>query len=171
MRGTRAVLGVGGVAAALLCATTPAVLAAPVQRDVYVESFDGTAHFGAGEDPSGCVPYAGTFHEERSGGYDLLSPGTGQRSDEVKVRGAIDGSVAFTPDRSADGPSYAGSYTERVTGWLVDPDADEFRVASLRLDGRLEGSDGSRLRLLLVMKLTVRPDGSVAAQRESLTCV
>jgi hypothetical protein len=149
-------------------ATTQAASAAPVTRGVYVEEYDGTESFEAGGNQ--CVGYAGTEHEVRSGQYALMAPGTGPRNAEVKVRGAIDGFVEIAPTDPRDGPSYSGAYSERVIGWLMDPDNDAFRVGHLRLRGRLSGSDGSTVVVLLTYKVTLRTDGTVAVQRESFTC-
>jgi hypothetical protein len=135
---------------------------------VYVEEFDGTSAFGAAEDP--CVDYAGTMHETRSGSYALMASGTGPRSAEVKVRGAVDGFLEIAPDDPSEGPSYAGAYSERVVGWLTDPDTDAFRVVHLRLHGRPAGSDGTSVVLESTLKLTIRPDGNTVVERQSVTC-
>ena len=142
--------------------------AGSVTRGVYVEEFDGTTPFGEGENE--CVDYAGTQHEVRSGSYHLMAPGTGRRSAELKVRGAIDGYLEITPTEPTDGPSYAGTYSERVVGWLTDPDTDTFRVAHFRLHGRLAGSDGSSVVFESTLKVTMKPDGTAVVDRQSSTC-
>ena len=108
--------------------------------------------------------------EVRSGSYALMAPGVGPRSAELKVRGAIDGFIEITPTNPADGPSYAGTYSERVVGWLTDPDTDTFRVAHLRLHGRLGGSDGTSVMFEGTFKLTLKPDGTAVVDRQSITC-
>ena len=85
-------------------ATVSAAQAGPVTRGVYVEEFDGTEQFAPGENQ--CVAYAGTLHEVRSGQFILTTLGNGPRSAELKVRGAVDGSIEITPTYPADGPSY-----------------------------------------------------------------
>ena len=142
--------------------------AGSVMRGVYVEEFDGTTAFGVGENM--CVDYAGTEHEVRSGSYALMAPGIGPRSAELKVRGAIDGHIEITPTKPADGPSYAGTYSERVVGWLTDPDNDTFRVAHFRLHGRLAGTDGSSVVFESTLKVTMKPDGTAVVERQSSTC-
>jgi hypothetical protein len=150
-------------------ATAHPAAAGSVMRGVYVEEFDGTTAFGVGENM--CVDYAGTEHEVRSGSYALMAPGIGPRSAELKVRGAIDGFLEITPTNPVDGPSYAGTYSERVVGWLTDPDTDTFRVAHLRLHGRLTGSDGSSVVFEVTFKLTLKPDGTTVVDRQSSTCL
>lgn len=139
-----------------------------VMRGVYVEEYDGTTAFGAGENM--CVDYAGTEHEARSGSYALMAPGFGPRGAELKVRGAIDGFIQITPTKPTDGPSYAGTYSERVVGWLTDPDTDTFRVAHLRLHGRLTGSDGTSVVFEGTFKVTLKPDGTAVVDRQSSSC-
>lgn len=159
------------LAGALLIASltmAPAAASASVTRGEFLEEFDGTSSFGAAENP--CVDYAGTMHETRSGSYALMAPGTGPRSAELKVRGAVDGFLEIAPDDPSDGPSYAGTYSERVVGWLTDPDTDAFRVVHFRLQGRLAGSDGTSVVLLSTLKLTLRPDGTTVVDRQSVTC-
>jgi hypothetical protein len=99
-----------------------------------------------------------------------MAPGTGPRSAELTVRGAIDGFIEITPTNPADGPSYAGIYSERVVGWLTDPDTDTFRVAHFRLHGRLAGSDGTSVVLESTLKVTMKPDGTTVVDRQSSTC-
>ena len=142
--------------------------AGTVMRGVYVEEYDGTTAFDAGENM--CVDYAGTEHEVRSGSYALMAPGVGPRSAELKVRGAVDGFIEIKPTNPADGPSYAGTYSERVVGWLTDPDTDTFRVAHLRLHGRLGGSDGTSVMFEGTFKVTLKPDGTAVVDRQSITC-
>ena len=149
-------------------ATVSAAQAGPVTRGVYVEEFDGTEQFAPGENQ--CVAYAGTLHEVRSGQFILTTLGNGPRSAELKVRGAIDGSIEITPTYPADGPSYTGTYSERVVGWLTDPDNDTFRVGHYRLRGRLAGSDGSSRVLDSTFKVTMKPDGTAVVNRQSSTC-
>ncbi len=142
--------------------------AGSVMRGVYVEEFEGTTGFGVGENK--CVEYAGTEHEIRSGSFSLMALGTGPRSAELKVRGAIDGFIEIKPTKPTDGPSYAGTYSERVVGWLTDPDNDTFRVAHFRLHGRLAGSDGSSVVFESTLKVTMKPDGTAVVDRQSSTC-
>jgi hypothetical protein len=139
-----------------------------VMRGVYIEEFDGTRSFGVGENM--CVDYAGTEHEVRSGSYALMAPGNGPRSTELKVRGAVVGFIEIKPTDSSDGPSYAGTYSERVVGWLTDPDTDTFRLVNFRLQGRLAGSDGTSVVFKITSKVTMKPDGTAVVERQSTTC-
>ena len=139
-----------------------------VMRDVYVEKFEGTKPFLPGENM--CVDYAGTEHEVRSGSYALMAPGNGPRSTELKVRGAVDGFIEIKPTDSSDGPSYAGTYSERVVGWLTDLEPDTFRVGNFRLQGRLAGSDGTSVVFKITFKVTMKPDGTAVVERQSTTC-
>lgn len=142
--------------------------AGSVMRGVYIEEFDGTRSFGVGENM--CVDYEGTEHEVRSGSYALMAPGNGPRNTELKVRGAVDGFIEIKPTKSSDGPSYAGTYQERVVGWLTDPANDTFRVVNFRLQGRLAGSDGTSVVLKSTFKVTMKPDGTAVVERQSSTC-
>ena len=96
-----------------------------------------------------------------------MAPGNGPRSTELKVRGAIDGFIEIKPTKSSDGPSYAGTYSERVVGWLTDPDTDRFRVVNFRLQGRLAGSDGTSVVFKITIKVTMKPDGTAVVERQS----
>jgi len=111
MRGVIRPLVAIGLAGALLGGTASLSQAAPVDRERYEEDFVGSETFSAEDAPAGCVDYAGTFTEVRSGHFDLMAPGTGVRSDEVKVHGAIRGWVSFVPDDPADAVTYEGTYT------------------------------------------------------------
>jgi hypothetical protein len=142
--------------------------AGSVKRGVYVEEFDATTPFAAGENP--CVGYAGALHETRSGSYALMAPEKGPRNAELKVRGAVDGFMEITPTNPLDGPSYVGRYSERVVGWLTDPDTDTLRVGHFRLRGRLAGSDATSVVISSTFKVTLKPDGTAVVERQSTTC-
>lgn len=156
--------------AALALAATPAS-AAPAQHLHLDEQFDGTEHWAA-EDNS-CGPWAATFHEVRSGGYDLLAAPGGQQPGEVHVNGAVSGHVDLVPDDPSL-PSYSGSYREKVNGVFVGTDPatgeDVTRVSTFRLRLPLAGSDGSRLVLVLSGKVTLKPSGEAVVTRSRETC-
>lgn len=157
------------IAGTALVATLGATAsAAPATHLVYLEDYDDVTSFAAGEGP--CVPYAGTVHEIRHGAYKLLVNGSDPHANEVKVAGTVEGSLAVSPTVPGDGPTYSGGYREQSTGWLADPDNDQWRVGQYRLIGRLTGSDGSTLRLYAREKVTVRPDGVNVVERYALSC-
>lgn len=166
MRGVRVALG--AAITGMLLAAGPA-LAAPAWHGSYLEGADEVSTFAAGE--FGCgVPYAGSMHEVRHGSYDLLVPGTGPRSSELKVLGSVDGYLEITPEHPGDGPSYTGSYREHVAGWFASLDPDVFRVGHFRLLGTLEGSDGSTKRWVMSLKVTLRADGTTVVDRLIESC-
>lgn len=144
--------------------------AAPAVHDTYVEEWDATEHFAAG-DGEPCVPWAGSFREVRSGEITLVTVSSGPRAGEVHVNGVIDGYAEFVPD---DGslPTYAGFYREKLAGVLVGLGSDEEpeRVMQFRLRGVLDGTDGSTLTLVMSGKVTVTAKGEVVVDRFRFTC-
>jgi hypothetical protein len=162
-------------ALAVIALSTSAALApvsaAPAEHGTFQEDFTGTSPFAADSDTGRCVGYAGTTTETRTGSYKALTPGTGRRSEELKVVGRVAGHYLVTPDHPSDGPSYEGDYDEHVAGWVteVDPE-DTFRVVNYRLHGRLAGSDGSTLLIESKQKVTLRADGTAVVERQSSTC-
>jgi hypothetical protein len=156
---------------ALTVAAVAPVSAAPAQHGAFQEDFTGTSSFAADSDTGRCVGYAGTATETRTGSYKALMPGTGRRSEELKVVGRVAGHYLVTPDHPSDGPSYEGDYDEHVAGWVTDVDPeDTFRVVNYRLHGRLAGSDGSTLLIESRQKVTLRADGTAVVERQSSTC-
>jgi hypothetical protein len=150
--------------------SAPAASAAGALRAFTPEDFDGTEHFAAGEND--CVPWAGTFHEVRHGGYDVVAAPGGQVPGETHVNGAVDGYVELVPDDPTL-PSYAGGYREKVNGIFLGVDAngdDELRVAHFVLIGILTGTDGSTLRLDDSGKVTVDGQGRVRVERVAFRC-
>ncbi|RYP88908.1 hypothetical protein EKO23_00245 [Nocardioides guangzhouensis] len=157
-------------ATALLLAAPGIAAAAGAQHELYPEQYDATEHFDAGDGP--CVPWAGSFHEVREGGYRLVAGPGGQVPGEVHVNGAIDGLVELTPDDPSL-PTYRGTYREKVnavaTGFTEDGD-DILRVGQYRLRTTLRGSDGSTILLTLAGKTTLNANGRVVVERDDLTC-
>lgn len=144
--------------------------AAPATHDTYVEEWDATERFAAGEGEP-CVPWAGSFREVRSGQIKLVTISSGPRAGEVHLNGVIDGYAEFVPD---DGslPTYAGTYREKLAGVLVGLGSDEEqeRVLQFRLRGALDGTDGSTLTLVMSGKVTVTAKGDVVVARFRFTC-
>jgi hypothetical protein len=58
--------------------------AAPATHKVYIEEYDAYEQFAA-DDGQPCVPWAGTFHEVRSGEIKLVSVNSGPQAGEVHV--------------------------------------------------------------------------------------
>lgn len=151
-------------------ATTPAADAAAALHLSVPEDYDAAEHFDAGEQL--CVDWAGTFHEVRHGGYDLVVPPGGQVPGEAHINGAVDGYVELVPDDPGL-PSYAGTYREKVDGVLVGTDAggsDILRVAHYGLTSILRGTDGSALRLSLSGKVTLDAKGRAVVSRDTYSC-
>jgi len=144
--------------------------AAPATHDVFIEHYDAYESFAAGE-AEPCVPWAGTFHEVRSGEVQLVTTTTGPHAGEVHANGAIAGYIEYTPDDSTL-PSYAGSYREKLNASLLELsfDDDQTRIAQFRLRSRLEGTDGSSLQLVLSGKVTLNGHGGVTVDRTTFTC-
>lgn len=144
------------------------VAAAPAAHDVFIEEYDAYEAFAPGE-AQPCVPWAGTFHEVRSGQAKLVTISSGPRAGVVHATGVIDGFVEFIPD---DGslPTYSGTYREKLNAVLLDLATDETRVAHFRLRSVLTGSDGSSLTLVLSGKSTLNGQGEVVVDRFRHTC-
>jgi hypothetical protein len=133
------------------------------------ETYDASEPFAAGEGL--CVPWAGTFHEVRSGGYRLVFAPGGQQPGEVHVNGAVDGSIELTPDGPGL-PTYAGTYREKVNGILTQttPEGDLERLGQYRLRTTLVGTDGSTISLVLAGKVTFNARGVATVSRDVFTC-
>jgi hypothetical protein len=133
------------------------------------EDYDAWEHFDAGE--GFCVPWAGSFHEVRHGGYRIVAPPGGQLPGEIHVNGVVDGLVELVPDDTRN-PTYAGTYREKVNGVVVSVSSEEDveRVGQYRLASTLHGSDGSTLHLRLAGKVTVNGRGRVVLSHDELTC-
>jgi hypothetical protein len=158
------------VTAALLVVAGAQASDAAVARDFIPEDYDASEHFAAGDGL--CVPWAGTFHEVRTGGYRIVVPPGGRVDGEAHVNGAIDGLVELIPDDPGL-PTYTGRYREKVDGIFVGTDADGqdlLRVAQYRLRLPLTGTDGSTLRLTLAGKVTVNAKGVTTVGRDVYDC-
>lgn len=132
------------------------------------EDYDAAEHFAAGEGL--CVPWAGTFHEVRHGGYQLVTT-PGDRS-MVHVNGSIDGYVELVPDDSRLA-SYTGTYKEKlevVAGTIGEDDFEFERVGQYHLKSRLDGSDGSEIVLTLRGKFTINGNGRIVVERDLYGC-
>lgn len=145
-------------------------LAAPATHDVLVEDYDYPDALPAGEMP--CVPWAGTFHEVRSGQYKLVTINNGPQKGEVHVNGVIAGLIELIPDDESL-PTYTGTYREKTNAVLYAPSFqdDQLRVGQFRLRTRLQGTDGSSLRLVLSGKVTRTGEGDPpVVERSTFTC-
>lgn len=158
------------IAAAVLgtLLSTPAHAAA--ERDHWPADWEGTQAFVAGEGP--CVPWAGTFHESRTGGYDLVAAPGGQVDGEFHVNGMVEGHIDLVPD-DATLPSYSGDYREKVNGVVIGYDelqGDLARVMQFRLRVPLTGTDGSQMVLTMSGRMTRDAHGRVVVERASYDC-
>jgi hypothetical protein len=155
------------LAAGLTQALAPAATASGAEHFFVSEEYDGTGHVDADENTCGSWP--ATMHEIRHGGYDVLLPPGGQVTGEAHINGSVDGWIQLTPDDPSL-PTYTGTYREHVTGVLTNPDEDQFRVSQFFLRGRLAGTDGSSLRLVLGEKVTVDATGRTVVERSIESC-
>ncbi|MFC4786810.1 hypothetical protein ACT8ZV_20210 [Nocardioides sp. MAHUQ-72] len=167
----RALLSVVAAAAAVSALVgTPAPATAGAEHGFVPEDYDAAEHFAAGEGL--CVPWAGTFHEVRHGGYRAVTAPGGQQPGEVHVNGAVDGLVELIPDDTAL-PTYTGTYREKVDGIFLGttPEGDDLlRVAQFRLRSTLRGTDGSTYTLRGSGKVTLNAHGELVVDREQFTC-
>lgn len=157
------------VAVPPLMAGAPA-LASPAVHDVLVEDYDAADPLPAGEMP--CVPWAGTFHEVRSGQYLLVTITSGPRKGEVHLTGVIAGLIELVPDDPTL-PTYSGTYREKTNAVLyaLDFEDDQIRVSQYRLRTRLQGTDGTSLQLVLSGKVTRTSEGGApVVERSTFTC-
>lgn len=161
--------------AAVVLAALPIIVgvpasAAPATHDVFVEEYEAYEPFAVG-DGQPCVPWAGTFHEMRSGEVKLVTVNSGPRAGEVHVNGVIAGFIEYIPDDTAL-PTYSGTYREKLNGVLLELsfEDDQSRIAQFRLRSRLAGTDGSSLRLAMSGKLTLNGNGNVVVDWFSFTC-
>jgi hypothetical protein len=167
IRTCAAVLGAAVLSAAM---TTGPAFAGGAQHAFFPEDYDASEHFDAGQGP--CVPWAGTFHEVRHGGYKLVVPAGGQVAGELHVNGTIDGLVELIPDDRAL-PTYVGTYREKTDGVVVSssPEEDVERIGQFRLRSTLTGTDGSTVELRLSGKTTVNANGRATVDRQVFECV
>ena len=157
-----------GAALTLGVAAAPAT-AAGAQHTYYPQQYDATEHFDAGEGP--CVPWPGSFHEVRDGGFKVVAAPGGQVPGEVHITGTIAGVVELTPDDPSL-PTYRGTYRETVSAVAIsfDEQGDLLRVGQYRLRTVLRGTDGSSLLLTLSGKTTVNGTGQTVVQRDQFSC-
>lgn len=167
MKRTLTLVGTTALALGLLAGPAQA---APAEHVFVPEQYDGQEQASAEENP--CGAWAATFRESRTGGYRLvLAPG-GQVDGEAHVNGSIHGLVELVPV-DASLPTYTGSYREKVNGVFLGADEsgeDALRVAQYRLRVPLQGSDGSRLTLVLSGKITLDANGRTVVERGTQSC-
>ena len=160
-------------AAGLALLATPPVPAwagSGAVHDVSVEEYDASEFVPAEE--NFCGAWDMTFHEVRSGAYQLVTAPGGREEGEVHVNGSIAGFVELTPSNPTL-PSYTGTYREKVNAILIGVDDrgfDVLRSGQYRLRLPLQGTDGSSLLLLLSGKLTVNARWEVTVSRDVVTC-
>ena len=121
------------------------------------------------DDAATCVGYAGTIYEKRS--YDVMVTEfvDGPNQGMVHVTGAIMGEFTITPEAGAAGPTYTGSYGEKVV--LTGTSLDSPRVSSFILPATATGADGSTLKFLLHGHGVAGPDGTVKLENFRFTCI
>jgi hypothetical protein len=156
--------------AVLPLATSVAASAAPAIHDAYVEDYNATESFAAGQGEP-CVPWAGAFHEVRSGEVKLVTISSGPHTGEVRLTGAIDGFIEYIPVDSSL-PTYSGSYREKFAAFLYELsfDDDAERISQFHLRGVLHGTDGSSLTAVMSGKVTINANGAVQVDRFEFTC-
>lgn len=161
--------GILAGALALVCTTVGPASARGAVHEFQAEHYDATEPFAAGEGP--CVPWAGSFHEVRDGGYRIVRPPGGQLAGEFHVNGLIHGFVELVPEDPSL-PTYSGTYREKVNAVATSltDEGDVSRVAQYRLRSTLRGTDGSSLDLRLSGKMTVNANGRVVVSRDVFTC-
>jgi hypothetical protein len=144
--------------------------AAPAAHDVLIEESDVSEPFTAGESEP-CVPWAGTFHEVRSGEMKQVTVNSGPHTGEVHLNGVIAGFAEFIPDDTTL-PTYSGTYREKLDGVLLEfsLEDDQIRIAQTRLRSQLVGTDGSSLQLVISAKVTRNANGDIVVDRSSFTC-
>ncbi len=121
------------------------------------------------DDLESCVGYAGAINEQRSYDYRISEFVSGPRQGQVRLNGVVMGDFTIVPDDAAAGPTYSGSYREKVT--LAGDSLDDPRVVSFHLPGSATGSDGSRLKFLLHGHMTVGADGQVIVAFQKINCI
>ena len=159
----------GALAVLPLAAPIPAS-AAPAIHAVFVEDYNATESFAAGQGEP-CVPWAGAVHEVRSGEVKLVTISSGPHAGEVHLTGAVDGFIEFIPV-DASLPTYSGSYREKFAAYLYELsfDSDAERISQFHLRGALHGTDGSSLTAVMSGKVTINANGAVQVDRFEATC-
>lgn len=157
------------VAATALAVGSAGSAGAGALHDFWPEDYDAREHFAAGE--GFCVPWAGTFHEVRTGGYRMVTPPGGRETGELHLNGVIHGLVELVPDDPSL-PTYTGTYREKVNAVATEftPEGDVLRVGQYRLSTTLSGTDGSSFALHLAGKVTVNANGVTTVSRDVFTC-
>jgi hypothetical protein len=117
------------------------------------------------------VPWAGAFHEARSGEVNLVTVSSGPHAGGVHLTGAIDGFMEYIPV-DASLPTYSGTYREKFTASLYELSfgSDAERISQFHLRGVLEGTDGSTLNTVMSGKVTINANGAVRVDRFQFTC-
>ena len=121
------------------------------------------------DDAAACVGYAGTIYEKRS--YDVVVTEfvDGPNQGMVHLTGVIMGEFTIVPEAGAAGPTYTGTYREKVV--LTGTSLDSPEVSSFILPATATGSDGSTLKFLLHGHGVVGPDGAIKLEKFLFTCI
>ena len=155
-------------ALSLLMSTGAGALAADnVVR--YPIAFSEESTMALDTDVAACVGYAGTIYEKRS--YDVVVTEfvDGPNQGMLHLTGVIMGEFTIVPEAGAAGPSYTGSYREKVV--LRGTSLDSPEVSSFILPATATGADGSTLKFLLHGHGVVGPDGTIKLENFQFTCI
>ena len=120
-----------------------------------------------------CVGYSGSIYEERAYALRVTEFVAGPNEGSVQLTGTIAGSFTIAPDPGVAGPTYRGSYREKVN--LVGTSLDgPYRVVSFTLPATATGTSGATLKFLLrghaVFNLSA-PTGEPKALVDKFTCI
>ncbi len=152
-----------------LVSTTASSILAAGNVVHYPIAFSEESTMAVEPDVSACAGYAGTIYEKRA--YDLRvtefvdAPNQGM----VHLTGTIMGEFTIMPVAGDAGPSYAGSYREKVT--LMGTSLDSPEVFSFTLPATATGSDGSTLRFLMRGHGVAGADGEIKLMKFQFTCI
>lgn len=145
----------------------PTAASGGATHEYFDASWEETEAFAAGE--GSCVDWAGTFHEVREGGYELVFAPGGQQDGEFHVNGSIEGHIDLVPNDPSL-PSYSGDYREKTNGVAYGEYGDLTRVMTYRLRIPMTGTDGSTFTIIMSGKVTENANGDTVVQRETFEC-
>ncbi len=152
----------------LLASTASGVLAAGNVVH-YPIAFSEESTMDIDPDVAACAGYAGTIYERRS--YDLRVTEfvDGPKQWVVHLTGVIMGEFTIVPAAGEPGPTYTGSYREKVT--LTGTSLDSPEVFSFTLPATATGSDGSTLQFLLRGHGVTGWDGEIKVLKFQFNCI
>ena len=157
------------LAVLILLMTTASSVLARGNVEHYPIAFSEESTMAVEPDVAACVGYAGTIYEQRS--YDLRVTEfvDGPNQGMVHLTGVIMGEFIITPLEGEQGPSYTGSYREKVT--LTGTSLDAPQVSSFTLPATATGSDGSALKFLMRGHGVVGQDGEIKVMKFQFNCI